>query len=148
MAEQQYALTPQSPVRRFPVIALVDLVGFVLLGLGLALGRSLLIVIGAVLVVAGAVLITIGLVMYGRITTRVLLGEDGIRITSGGRTATAAWSDIEDVATDRHTIYLNRRGAQPPLKIDSPRGGGDARLADLSRELVVRLDRSRGYRDL
>lgn len=148
MAEQQYALTPQSPARRVPVIALVDLVGFALLGLGLGLGRPVLIIVGAVLIVIGAALIAAGLVMYGRVTTRVVVGEDGIRITSGGRTATATWTEIDDVSTDRQTIYLKRQGEQPPLKIDSPRGGGDARLAELSRELVVRLDQSRGYHDL
>lgn len=148
MAVQQYALTPQSPVRRFPVVALVDLVGFVLFGLGLGLGRSVLIIIGAILIVAGAVLITAGLIMYARVTTRVMIGPDGIRISSGGRTASAAWTEIDDVATDRQTIYLNRQGGRPPLKIDSPRGGGDPRLAELSRELVVRLDKSRGYHDL
>lgn len=130
------------------MIAVVDLAGFVLFGLGLGLDRPVLIIIGAVLIVAGAALITAALVMYGRVTTRVLVDENGIRITSGGRTAAAAWTEIDDVAADRQRIYLNRQGGQPPLKIDSPRGGGDARLAELSRELVLRLDQSRGYRDL
>lgn len=148
MAEQQYALTPESPFRRYPLIALVDLVGFVLFGLGLGLGRSVLIIIGVLLILAGAALITVGLVMYGRVTTRVAVGDNGIRITSGGRTASAAWAEISDVATDRQTIYLHRHDGRPPLKIDSPRGSSDTRLADLSRQLVAQLDQSRGYRDL
>jgi hypothetical protein len=96
----------------------------------------------------GAGVIVATMAVGRRVTTRVVLDREHIMITSGGRSASAAWSEIDDVSAAGQTIYLNRRDRQAALKIDSPRGAGDPVLQRLSSALVARLDQSRGYRDL
>ena len=148
MTEESYVLSPASPVRTFRIVAVADGIGAVLLGLGVALGKWYLIIPGILVMVIGAGLIVATVVLGRRVTTKVVLDRDRIMITSGGRTASAAWSEINDVSTAGQTIYLNRHDQQPPLKIDSPRGAGDPVLQQLSGALVARLDQNRGYRDL
>lgn len=146
--EQSYALTPQLTTRSFLIVAVIDVIGMVLLAVGLVLARPYLFVPGIVIIVGGSALLSVTILMRARVSTTVRLAEDRLTITSGGRTASADWTDISDVSAAGQTIYLNRSGQLPALKIDSPRGADDPAFRDLAEELARRLDRSRGYRDL
>ncbi|MBO0813202.1 MAG: hypothetical protein J2P23_14325 [Microlunatus sp.] len=148
MPDQSYVLSPGLPPRLFIYVAVAEGVGAVLLGLGVALQLTYLIIIGAVVFGLAAAAVIWTIVMRARVTTKVVVDDQQIMITSGGRTASAAWTEISDVSAAGQTIYLNRYHQQPPLKVDSPRGSSDPALARLSRELVARMDESRGYRDL
>lgn len=146
--EQSYALTPQLTIRSFLIVAVIDVIGMVLLAVGLVLAKPYLFVLGLVIIVGGSVLLAVTMLMRARVSTTVRLADDKLTITSGGRTASADWTDISDVSAVGQTIYLARSSQQPALKIDSPRGPDDPAFRDLGQELARRLDRSRGYRDL
>jgi len=146
--EQSYALTPQLTNRTFPIVAVIDGIGMVLLAVGLVLAKPYLFIPGIVIIVAASALLSLTIMMRARVATTVRLTDAGLTITSGGRTATAEWADISDVSSAGPTIYLARYSQQDTLKIDSPRGADDPAFRELSDELARRLDRSRGYRDL
>jgi len=146
--EQSYALTPQLTSRTFSIVAVVDGIGLVLLAVGLVLAKPYLFIPGVVIIIGASALLAFTIVVRARVSTTVRLDDDGLWITSGGRTASAAWTDISDVSAAGQTLYLTRTSQQPALKIDSPRGADDPVFGDLSEELARRLDQSRGYRDL
>jgi hypothetical protein len=146
--EQSYALTPQLTNRTFPIVAVIDGIGMVLLAVGLVLAKPYLFIPGIVIIVGASALLSVTIMMRARVSTTVRLADQGLTITSGGRTASAAWTDISDVSAAGQTIYLNRHSQQDTLKIDSPRGADDPAFRDLSNELARRLDQSRGYHDL
>jgi hypothetical protein len=148
VAQVTYTFAPDFSVRTFGIAGLIDAGGVVLLAFGVAFDLTVLIVFGAVLMACGLTLMITILLLRRRLTTTVLIGDDEIRITSGGTAASARWSEIKNVSTQRQTIYLVRSPDQPPLKIDSPKGESDPKLAAISQELVERLDNSRGYRAL
>ncbi len=145
---QTYVLTAGQPVRAAGISAVVDLVGAVLLVLGLTHDSVLLIVIGAVLFAAGTALVAAATVLRRQVRTEARLDDDQIMITAGGRTATARWREITAVTSDRRAIFLSRGEDRPALKIDSPRGHADPQFAALAAELARRLDQDRGYRPL
>jgi len=148
VSEQSYALRPQLTNRTFPIVAVIDGIGMVLLAVGLVLAKPYLFIPGIVIIVGASALLCLTIVLRARISTVVRLADDGLTITSGGRTATAEWTDISDVSAAGPTILLSRHSQQNTLKIDSPRGADDPAFRELSDELARRLDQSRGYRDL
>jgi hypothetical protein len=143
-----YVMAPADRVRPFAIVAVVELVGAALLVLGLDRDLIALVVIGALLFAIGTALVIAVILLRRRVRTEVRTDAEGIEIRSGGRTATAHWSEITGVSADQRTIYLDRTDDRPALKIDSPRGGEDPTLKALADELARRLDDSRGYRPL
>ncbi|GAB3919727.1 hypothetical protein GCM10011575_36600 [Microlunatus endophyticus] len=148
MTQKTYQLSSPMTTRNWLIVAGIELIGLIVLALGLVLQRPYLFIPGVVIIVGASVLLSFTIMVRARVATAVKLTDDDITITSGGKSATAPWSRISDAAISGQTIYLNRNDRQPALKIDSPRGEGDPMLQELSVELAGRLDRSRGYRDL
>lgn len=145
---QTYVLTAGQPVRAAAISAVVDLLGAVLIVLGVTRQLVVVIVIGVILFAAGAAIVSAASLLRRRVRTEVQLDDEQIKITAGGRTATARWREITDVTTDRRAIFLTRGQGEPDLKIDSPRGPADPQFAALAGELSHRLDQDRGYRPL
>lgn len=144
-----YVLTAGQPVRASAISAVLDLIGAVLIVVGLDRSLPALTVIGIVLFALGIALAVAAAVVRRRLRTEVRLGPDEIAISSAGRTATARWAEITDVTSDRHAIYLARDSSEAPtLKIDSPRGAADPAFGRLIADLSGRLDDDRGYRPL
>lgn len=144
-----YVLTAGQPVRASAIGAGLDLVGAVLIVLGVDRSLPALMVIGIILFLLGVALAVAAAVVRHRLRTEVGIGTEEITICSAGRTATARWSDITGVTADAHAIYLARdSGDAPALKINSPRGATDPEFGRLSAELAERLDDNRGYRAL
>ena len=146
---ETYVLTGPQPIRASAISAVLDLVGAVLIVVGLEFQLTWLTVIGIVLFAAGIALAVAAAVARRRLRVQVLLDTDDITIRTAGRSAAARWSDISGVTADKHAIYLARDDSeQPTLKIDVPRGTADPQFARLSTELAARLDSNRGYHPL
>ncbi|SDS59668.1 hypothetical protein [Microlunatus soli] len=144
-----YVLTADRPLRASAISAVLDLIGAVLIVVGLDRSLAVLVVIGIVLFALGITLAVAAAVVRHRLRTEVRLGPDEIVISSAGRTARARWAEISGVTTDDHVIYLARDSSDAPdLKINSPRGTADPEFARLSAELADRLDDDRGYHSL
>ncbi|HEY9293741.1 MAG TPA: YcxB family protein [Microlunatus sp.] len=146
---EQYVLTAAQPIRASVISAVADLIGAVLIVIGLDRNNTALTVIGIVLFVLGVGLAVAAAVLRQRLRTEVTLDGDGIRIRSAGRTAQARWSEITNVTQDQRSIYLAQGKTHgPTLKIDSPRGPRDPQFQRLAGALSERLDQDRGYHPL
>ena len=146
---ETYILTAAQPIRASVISAVADLVGAVLIVIGLDRGNTALTVIGIVLFVLGVGLAIAAAVLRRRLRTVVGLDDRGITIRSAGRSAHAPWSQITDVTQDRRAIYLAQKKSEgPTLKINSPRGPNDPQFRRLAGVLAERLDQDRGYHPL
>ena len=144
----RYVLTQPYRARPYAIGALADLLGAVLLVIGIEQGITVLIVIAVIAFALGASIIAAAMLARQRLRTVVDLTDQGLEISSGGQRAGAQWGDISGVRTDQRTIYLERTGADQALRISSPAGAEDPQLSELSAELTSRLDANRGYRRL
>lgn len=150
---QRYVLSSALPVRGVAIGAIGDLLGAVLFVVGISGGLGWLVTIGIIIFVLCSALLVAALLVRLRLRTTVVLDADAVKIHSAGRSAQAAWGQINSVSADRHTLYLGvdpgPDEAQPQtLKIDSPRGDQDPQFAALSEQLAERLDNDRGYRPI
>lgn len=143
MPERTFFLKPRPPLRAFLVAALCSLVGGILLLVGLQQGWPWLVnVLTAVVLVAGVGLFAAALVATARLGVRVVISDEGYRITGTHQSHEGEWADVTKVTqavTGAHlTIY---HGNVRRTHLIFPGGPAQSRMQDVADEIMARLER-------
>jgi hypothetical protein len=98
---------------------------------------------GAVLLILGAGLAAFALIMVLRLSTTVIMDEDGLEVRRFGRRQRIPWSEVTSVkATRHHFIVVASSGG---TEFVNPRDDEDRTVVAFMTAIRDRLDANRGY---
>ena len=148
MAER-FMLRPRPPIRGLGLSALADIVGAVMIVIGSVYGLVAMAVVGVLMFALGMLLLIAAAVNYRKFTTVVETDERGLAIRSAGQTARRRWSEINEVRSQDHHVYLWTDSEDgETLQILCPRGPADPEVRRLEATLARQLDQDRGYHSM
>ncbi|MGA4506900.1 hypothetical protein ACQB6R_01020 [Propionibacteriaceae bacterium G1746] len=145
-----YTLRPRLPLRAFVVAAALSLVGALVAVMGSAQGWHVAVsIIGLVLLGLGVLLAAGALLSLRTMRTLVDVDDDGYHIHGPGVDKHGQWSDVTRAAlADDGARLVFSHGEVQRTHLWSPLGAADPDFKALVDDVVTRLDKSRGYRNI
>ncbi|MGA4670488.1 hypothetical protein ACPCG0_11970 [Propionibacteriaceae bacterium Y1923] len=145
-----YTLRPRLPLRAFVLAAVVSVVGALVAVLAGANGWPAAVFVGGmVLLVAAVLLVGAAVISMRSMRTFVDLDDEGFHIHGPGVDKRGEWAEVTRVAlADDGARLVFSHGEVERTHLWCPGGATDPEFQALTRDLVTRLDRSRGYRNV
>ncbi len=149
MQDTRYIITPRPPVRGLLTAAILSVLGAGLLVVSIALDWHAAVgVLGGVLLLVGIILMVIGFVSMRTRRSELLFTSSGYELNGPGGVQKGSWKGVSRVTqstTSRRLTITNSKGRRTQL-VFAP--GAQAQFEQMLSDMVERLDRVKGYRNL